>query len=145
MPRSRSDPVTRVLLIGFRESLDQHPMDQGKALSMARGRSRTMQRPISELQKWVQCNKCQKWRKVPYHLRDDELTDEWECKDNSWDYIHAICSIPQALSNEEIDEILALQEDVLEGGGGAAAAGPSMAMEDPGDDDLDMGYDDGDG
>lgn len=37
------------------------------------------------------------------------------------------------------------QEDVLESGGGVAVAGPSMAMEDPGDDDLDMGYDDGDG
>lgn len=49
---------------------------------------------------------------MPYHLRDDELTDEWECKDNSWDYLHATCSVPQALSNEEIDEILALQVGV---------------------------------
>lgn len=49
-----------------RAEQEQHPMamDQNKAMSMSRGRSRLLQRPISELQKWVQCNKCQKWRKV---------------------------------------------------------------------------------
>ncbi len=46
---------------------------------------------------------------VPYTLTDDELTDDWECKDNVWDKAHQSCTVPQELSNEEIDEILALQ------------------------------------
>ena len=46
---------------------------------------------------------------VPFHLRDDETPDDWQCADNIWDGEHASCSVPQALTDEEIDEILALQ------------------------------------
>jgi hypothetical protein len=72
---------------------------------------------------------------VPYSLGDEQLPDEWQCKDNSWDPAHASCSIPQALSNEEIDAILTLQDDeaaeaaaaaaLAEVAAGAAAAAPA--------------------
>ena len=50
---------------------------------------------------------------VPYQLGDDELRDDWQCRDNVWDEGHASCAVPQAQSNEEIDHILALQDDEL--------------------------------
>jgi hypothetical protein len=42
-------------------------------------------------------------------LRDDELHDDWVCKDNIWDPQHANCSVAQELDDKQIDEILALQ------------------------------------
>ncbi len=54
---------------------------------------------------------------MPYHVRDDELTDEWQCNSNAWDPAHSHCSVPQALSNEEIDTILALQDGAGQGMG----------------------------
>lgn len=46
---------------------------------------------------------------VPYSLGDEQLPDDWACKDNAWDAGHANCGVPQELSNQEIDAILALQ------------------------------------
>ncbi len=46
---------------------------------------------------------------VPYTLSDEEIPDDWECMDNVWDPHHAACTVPQALTDEEIDEILAQQ------------------------------------
>lgn len=46
---------------------------------------------------------------MPYNLKDEELPEDWECKHNVWDPNHASCNTAQALSNEEIDGILALQ------------------------------------
>ncbi|CAD7703269.1 unnamed protein product, partial [Ostreobium quekettii] len=63
------------------------------------------------LQKWVQCSTCKKWRKVPYILKDTDISENWTCSDNAWDPNFASCSIPQALSNEEIDDVLAGQDE----------------------------------
>ena len=46
---------------------------------------------------------------VPYDLTDHDTPDDWECRDNKWDQNHASCSVPQELTDKEIDEILALQ------------------------------------
>ena len=46
---------------------------------------------------------------VPFTLQDEDIPDDWECSQNVWDRDHNSCSVPQALTDEEIDEILALQ------------------------------------
>jgi CW-type Zinc Finger len=46
---------------------------------------------------------------VPYDVLDDEIPDAWTCSDNVWDKAHNSCNIPQALSDEQIDEILMQQ------------------------------------
>ena len=46
---------------------------------------------------------------VPYTLQDDQISDDWQCADNTWDQAFNSCSVPQALSDEEIDAILAKQ------------------------------------
>ncbi|KAL3149213.1 hypothetical protein ABBQ32_002039 [Trebouxia sp. C0010 RCD-2024] len=77
--------------------------------------TRTMQKQERDaLQKWVQCAKCAKWRKVPYTLKDEDISEDWECKDNKWDRTYAACTMAQALTDEEIDGILAGQEASLE-------------------------------
>lgn len=48
-----------------------------------------------ELQKWIQCNSCEKWRKVPYGLDDSDLPDSWQCRDNVWDAQYTSCDVQQ--------------------------------------------------
>ena len=60
-------------------------------------------------QKWVQCAACNLWRRVPYELGDDAIPDDWTCAANEWDPERAACDVPQALTDDQIDAILALQ------------------------------------
>ena len=63
-----------------------------------------------DLQKWVQCCSCEKWRRVPYSIEEDQIPDSWTCADNLWDSKYNSCEVEQALSDDRIDEILAQQE-----------------------------------
>lgn len=51
---------------------------------------------------------------MPYTLKDEDISEDWECKDNKWDRMYAACTMAQALTDEEIDGILAGQEASLE-------------------------------
>ncbi|DBA04516.1 TPA: LOW QUALITY PROTEIN: hypothetical protein N0F65_011064 [Lagenidium giganteum] len=44
---------------------------------------------------WVQCDKCQKWRRLPNHVNVSELPATWYCKMNRWDKRYNKCSIPE--------------------------------------------------
>uniref|UniRef100_A0A7S3P6X2 CW-type domain-containing protein n=1 Tax=Amphora coffeiformis TaxID=265554 RepID=A0A7S3P6X2_9STRA len=44
---------------------------------------------------WVQCEKCDKWRKLPPHISADELPDVWYCSMNTWNPGSASCSAPE--------------------------------------------------
>ncbi|CAI5737870.1 unnamed protein product [Peronospora destructor] len=41
---------------------------------------------------WVQCDKCQKWRRLPNQVNVSELPAVWYCKMNHWDKRHNKCS-----------------------------------------------------
>lgn len=53
---------------------------------------------------WVQCDGCNKWRRVPVAVAN-ELSDDapWHCQDNP-NTAFGACTIPQELTNEEIDK-----------------------------------------
>lgn len=44
---------------------------------------------------WVQCEKCDKWRKLPPHISADELPDVWYCAMNTWNPASASCNAPE--------------------------------------------------
>ncbi|OWZ01780.1 hypothetical protein PHMEG_00026773 [Phytophthora megakarya] len=44
---------------------------------------------------WVQCDKCQKWRRLPNQVNVSELPAVWYCKMNKWDKRHNKCSAPE--------------------------------------------------
>ena len=44
--------------------------------------------------KWVQCEKCDKWRKLPAHIEPDELPDTWYCSMNTWNS-NLSCDTPE--------------------------------------------------
>ncbi len=43
-------------------------------------------------QEWVQCDQCEKWRKVHPQISADNLPDVWNCSMNTWDKNLASCS-----------------------------------------------------
>jgi hypothetical protein len=97
-----------------------------------------------DLQKWIQCTKCMKWRKVPYTLEDSQIPEDWTCLNNVWDDVHASCDIEQQLSDDEIDAILQYQADQLEAAerAVAAAAAAAVVMAEPAMHELAASYDD---
>jgi len=44
---------------------------------------------------WVQCERCEKWRKLPAHISADELPDVWFCSLNTWNPSSASCDAPE--------------------------------------------------
>jgi hypothetical protein len=57
---------------------------------------------------WVQCEKCDKWRKLPPHISADELPDVWYCTMNTWNPNSASCETDE-------DKADALHQDVAAG------------------------------
>ncbi|GAB4862111.1 hypothetical protein Ancab_037363 [Ancistrocladus abbreviatus] len=61
---------------------------------------------------WVCCDDCDKWRCIPAALADiiEETNCRWTCKDNQ-DKAFADCSIPQEMSNAEINAELEISDE----------------------------------
>lgn len=53
---------------------------------------------------WVQCNKCQKWRKTPAHIIVDDLPEEWYCSLNTWNPLYAKCSAKEEQDDPTTDQ-----------------------------------------
>ncbi|RLN92469.1 hypothetical protein BBJ28_00002904 [Nothophytophthora sp. Chile5] len=51
---------------------------------------------------WAQCEKCNKWRKLPQHIKSSTLPDKWYCSMNHWDPSHAKCSIAEEADQEPL-------------------------------------------
>ncbi|KAJ8526168.1 hypothetical protein ON010_g15010 [Phytophthora cinnamomi] len=51
---------------------------------------------------WAQCEKCNKWRKLPQHIKSSTLPDKWYCSMNHWDPSHAKCSVPEEADQEPV-------------------------------------------
>eukprot|EP01084_Bolivina_argentea_P211862 360274_1 len=50
---------------------------------------------LTKSKKWVQCDKCLKWRRVPTSVPDNELKGEWHCSMNKFDLQRANCNEPE--------------------------------------------------
>ncbi|KAK2077191.1 hypothetical protein QBZ16_004825 [Prototheca wickerhamii] len=77
----------------------------------------------ADMQKWIQCSECEKWRKVPFNVSDTDIPDDWTCADNVWGMDTAVCGEDQAMSNDEIDYILSSQAP----GGRGTSPRPTVA------------------
>nr|QNI23765.1 AP2/ERF transcription factor [Camptotheca acuminata] len=59
--------------------------------------------PLGENIQWAQCEDCFKWRKVP---ADALLSSRWTCSENLWDPERSLCSVPQELTEEQLEDLL---------------------------------------
>ena len=64
---------------------------------------------------WVQCERCLKWRRVPFHVKMDTFPDQWYCEYNTWDEIEKInCDYPQDNFDSEKEAIITQQRHAVE-------------------------------
>eukprot|EP00953_Heterococcus_sp_UTEX-ZZ885_P026126 14144-Heterococcus_DN1.PRE.1 len=69
---------------------------------------------------WMQCDRCEKWRRLPHHVTIDELPDGWHCSLMTWGKSNErSCQAP------EEDQ----QQSVIVGGGGGGAAETAVVVE----------------
>lgn len=54
---------------------------------------------------WVQCEKCEKWRKLPPHISAEELPDVWYCTMNTWNPESASCESPEDKADASHQEV----------------------------------------
>jgi len=54
---------------------------------------------------WVQCEKCEKWRKLPPYMSADELPDSWYCSLNTWNEASASCDAPEDQADAHHQEV----------------------------------------
>lgn len=54
---------------------------------------------------WVQCEKCEKWRKLPPYMAADELPDTWYCTMNTWNPDSASCDAPEDKADAHHQEV----------------------------------------
>eukprot|EP00934_Nitzschia_sp_Nitz4_P006918 Nitzschia sp. Nitz4//scaffold41_size133979//27876//35172//NITZ4_003333-RA/size133979-snap-gene-0.98-mRNA-1//1//CDS//3329551428//6908//frame0 len=92
-------------------------------------------RPAQAVSNWVQCENpdCQKWRKVPWNVDIDMLSEKFVCTDNVWNPASASCDAPE----DEWDE--AADAQVLADGSAVAIEVPEPSEEFPSADDLRLG------
>mmetsp|Transcript_6736 Transcript_6736/g.16822 ORF Transcript_6736/g.16822 Transcript_6736/m.16822 type:complete len:1251 (-) Transcript_6736:110-3862(-) len=58
---------------------------------------------------WVQCDKCQKWRKLPAHISADELGQFWNCAMNTWNPDSASCEADEDKTDAHHQEVGVLE------------------------------------
>ena len=51
--------------------------------------------PPRAIVKWIECTKCNKWRKVGFGIDVEALPDNWCCEMNTWDITRASCTVPE--------------------------------------------------
>ena len=60
-------------------------------------------KPAQAVSNWVQCDKCSKWRRLPWHVDVDTLGDQFYCADNIWNETSASCDAPEDEWDADID------------------------------------------
>jgi len=58
---------------------------------------------------WVQCDKCEKWRKLPPHISQEELPDIWNCSMNTWNPSNASCDAAEDKADAHHQEVCAAE------------------------------------
>ncbi|GLD96551.1 hypothetical protein PINS_up005234 [Pythium insidiosum] len=73
------------------------------ALSVRSSGDPIVRTAVATVLEWAQCEKCNKWRKLPAHIKSSTLPDKWYCSMNHWDPTRASCSVPQDEDQEPLD------------------------------------------
>ena len=69
--------------------------------SKTRGRNSAVVQAVIE-DKYVCCEKCEKWRRIPQHVNENELPDKWLCSMNIWDPFRNSCDTPEENFTETV-------------------------------------------
>jgi Protein SET DOMAIN GROUP 2 C-terminal/CW-type Zinc Finger/SET domain len=69
-------------------------------------------RPAEAVSNWALCEnpKCQKWRKIPWHVDVNMLPEQFYCKDNIWNPNSASCDAPEDVWDQATDAQVGLED-----------------------------------
>lgn len=59
--------------------------------------------------KWVQCESCKKWRKLPPNISASSLPETWVCSMNTWNDATASCLVKEEDDSADDNAIVAVQ------------------------------------
>jgi len=66
-----------------------------------RGKEREKEKEKVEDVQWVQCESCNKWRRLASHINVKDLPDSWYCNMNTWNPSVADCNVAEDTSEAE--------------------------------------------
>jgi len=93
MARYKTRPKRNCKTVSYSESVSVAVTEQ-KTQSVASEMSKVEMR-------WVQCDLCLKWRRIPSSISEGELTGEWHCSMNKWDLQRNHCAAPEEHYGDE--------------------------------------------
>ena len=93
-------------------------------------------------EKWVACDGCGKWRKLPQHVDVDKLPSEWFCRMNEWDALRKDCSVPEESSEPQPEPQPAAATAAAAAAAAAATQGTQRPREEEEDEEDDEEDDD---
>jgi len=73
------------------KSRKQKNRDVDKSTKLNKSNSKVSKEKAENQQQWVQCEKCEKWRRLPLHISPEDLPDVWDCTMNTWDVNSSFC------------------------------------------------------
>ncbi|TYZ59236.1 hypothetical protein PybrP1_001481 [[Pythium] brassicae (nom. inval.)] len=105
-PGSSGSTTSAGVLVGSGSSAAVEPPLSSSSILSAASKSRKALKPMDGIKKtvleWAQCEKCNKWRKLPQHIKSSTLPDKWFCSMNHWDPVRASCSVPEEVDQEPL-------------------------------------------
>jgi [histone H3]-lysine4 N-trimethyltransferase ATXR3 len=96
-------PVVDFLVTGNESNITAiiKELDSSDKMTGASGSDKTLLtsvdkgRPAQAVSTWIQCEQCQKWRRVPWHVDRDTLPEKFVCSDNKWNASAQSCDSPE--------------------------------------------------
>ncbi|KAM0950552.1 putative transcription factor & chromatin remodeling CW-Zn-B3/VAL family [Dioscorea sansibarensis] len=89
--------------------IEDHEFEEYKEPPVFGKRTIFTKQASGELDQWVQCDDCLKWRWLPL---DALLSSKWTCVDNTWDLKRASCYAPDEVGSRELQNMLQLNADL---------------------------------
>ena len=68
-----------------------------------------------EIEPWVQCDRCMKWRLLPRTVQMDDLPDRWYCELNKYDPKRNRCEAPEITADfkKEVEKEFEIGDDEI--------------------------------
>ncbi|CAH8328308.1 unnamed protein product [Eruca vesicaria subsp. sativa] len=89
-------------------TVEDHDFEEYEEPPVFGKRTVFVSRQTGELEQWVQCDACAKWRRLPV---DTLLPPKWLCSDNLLDTGRSSCSAPDELTPREKDTLVRLNKE----------------------------------
>jgi len=83
---------------------------KGKGDEKEKKGSKGKKQKEADNQEWVQCEKCEKWRRLPPRIKAKELPDVWTCDMNDWDPRSASCAVQE---DYKVEKPINLDKDII--------------------------------